>query len=143
MRINIVGVESTIRELSQVERAQILRKPMRRALAILENQVKRYPPTRPGQRYIRGRGPTNSRGRLRRETSERLGQSWTTKIEGTRNGLRGEVGTNVSYAPWVVADRFQAWMHRGRWFTDKSILDDNERDINRVFERDLGQDRTI
>lgn len=71
-----------------------------------------YPPKRPGQRYVR---------------TGRLASSWAA----TRAG-KGAIITNSAsgksgvYAGYVVGDNRgekQAWMHRGRWWTARSIID--------------------
>lgn len=110
-----------------------LRAPMIRSLARLQNDMATYPPTRPGQRYIRGRGSTNAQGRVTRLTSQNLGKRWTSRVRATGNGLEGELGNNTSYGPFVQDSERQAWMHRGRWQTDEDAAEQNEAAIRADF----------
>lgn len=48
-------------------------------------------------------------------------------------GVRGEVGNNTKYAPWVGSQRFQARMHRGRWTTDEGALTSERANIEDDF----------
>lgn len=112
-----------------------LRPPMVRGLARLQNDMATYPPTRPGQRYIRGRGPTNSRGQVTRMTSQNLGKRWTSEIDETGSGINGRIGNNTSYGPYVQDEENQAWMHRGRWPTDEEVARQNESAIRADFEQ--------
>lgn len=110
-----------------------LRPPMVRGLARLQGDLATYPPTRPGQRYIRGRGPTNAQGQVTRLTSQNLGKRWTSRITEEGEGIRGEVGNNASYGPFVQSAEDQAWMHQGRWPTDEMVANRNEDAIRADF----------
>ena len=69
--------------------------------------VAQYPPERPGQRYRRT-------GNLKRGFY----------INQTDRGVT--IGNRMNYAGYVVGDgqgRGQAWMHKGRWYTMRSIID--------------------
>lgn len=70
--------------------------------------VKGYPPQRPGQRYRR---------------TGNLGRNWYA-----RPVDRGVViGNRMDYAGYVVGDargQGQAWMHRGRWYLMRQVIDE-------------------
>jgi hypothetical protein len=66
----------------------------------IANYTQDNPPHREGQTYVR---------------TFTLKGSWTTEVN--RPGLWAKVGTNLGYAPYVVGDGTQAWMHKGRWWT--------------------------
>ena len=53
----------------------------------------------------------------------KLGQSWSTKVEGSSAELVGRVGTNLEYAPWVQKVDQQATVHQGRWHTDAQAME--------------------
>jgi len=80
---------------------------------ILSN-VPPYPPPSPKSRYIR---------------TGLLGRSITKRVETQKEIVRGKVGTNVIYAPWVISSvklpdgrGGQAFMHRGRWWTLQEVV---------------------
>lgn len=63
-----------------------------------ELQRKAYPPERPGQKYVR---------------------TWRLKLGWLGRRIKPAVWSlenRTPYAGWVVDQRFQAWMHRGRWW---------------------------
>ena len=136
--IQIRGIDELQRKLGNAAANRTLMRPMNRAVLRIQRNMAEYPPPRPGSRYIRGFGMEGGP-----RTSERLGQSWTTKVKPSGNGVTGTIGTNVSYAPWVQSERFQAWMHKGRWTnTDEktverlrtTIIEDFQRAIDRALE---------
>jgi len=66
-----------------------------------------YPPPRPQQRYKR---------------TGKLGRSWSSSVIGS---AAVKISNNAGYAPWVVGEK-QAWMHAGRWWQARPIV---EKDI--------------
>jgi hypothetical protein len=75
----------------------------------IERRMKDYPAPRSGQTYQR---------------TGTLGRRWTHRVTRTPDTIRGEVGNNTRYAPWVQAQEFQAGPHRGRWTTDQQALEE-------------------
>ena len=79
--------------------------------------VKPYPAPRPKQRY--------------RRTGD-LGRGW-------RAGVRGKavyIENEMPYAGYVVGDgkgQRQAWMHRGRWFVMRSMVEQQRPQLNRMM----------
>jgi hypothetical protein len=72
--------------------------------------------------------------KLRRD-SEALGRSWTTQVTQGDGWIMGEVGTNTSYAPWLVDDEKQARrMQQIGWVTVGTAMAEAEDDIYQVFE---------
>jgi len=106
---------------------------MTRGLARLQAGMAIYPPTRPGQRYVRGRGPTNAQGRVIANTSQNLGKRWTSEISESGSGITGRIGNNTTYGPFVQSAEDQAWMHQGRWQTDEEVARQNEDAIRGDF----------
>ncbi len=77
----------------------------------------KYPPERPGQRYVR---------------TGRLGDSWTKRQYGRYHVT---FSNKTPYAQYVVGDsegRKQAWMHAGRWWL---ALERIQRANDRLIER--------
>ena len=93
-------------------------------------KAKKYPPKRPGQKYIR---------------TGRLGRSWSSRGTGNlevtirnRAAFKGRF-----YAPYVVGDN-QSWMHVGRWWIGReSIIEEGipklEEMLNDEAERIWGE----
>ena len=111
----------------------MLRRPMTQSLGYLTEDLAHYPPTRIGQHYIRGRGPTNASGEVTQYVSEQLGKRWTESITVMAGVIMGETGNNVSYGPYVQDADEQAWMHRGRWQTNVQVAEDNTGEIEGSF----------
>lgn len=137
--IKIEGVDRLVRKLGAAEGVTHLVSPMRRALARLQRRMADYPPQRPGSRYVRGRGMADSNGVVRNLTSEQLGKRWTTRLDRAANGLRGRLGNNASYAPFVQSQRFQARIHQGRWQTDEQVMNQEAAGIVRDFQQAINR----
>jgi hypothetical protein len=70
-------------------------------------------------------------------SSEGGGRSGTPDVYEVRemgSTWEGHFGTNLDYAPHVIGDDDQAWMHQGRWWIMKAIADKATDKINRMFE---------
>lgn len=117
--ISIDGVDETLRRLSKYQGVGMFVRPMNQSIKILEKEMKVYPPTLPGQKYVR---------------TGKLQQSWVSPpLELGTDTVRGKVGTNREYAPWVQSRRFQARIHRGRWGTDMDAIEKHRDTIVRLF----------
>lgn len=64
-----------------------------------------YPPRRPRQKYVR---------------TGNLANSW--KAVDTRHGV--SIDNTATYARYVVGDN-QAWMHKGRWWQARPLIEDS------------------
>jgi hypothetical protein len=142
LTITIVGVDRLVAKFGRVASLNYLKEPMYRAVYRIQGYMANYPRQRnPNTRYIRGRGWADKDGVVRRLTSEHLGKRWTTKVDITSDGLRGKVGNNVSYAPYVQSAKFQATVHKGWWQTDEMAVRRNRaaivRDFNSAIRRAL------
>ena len=47
--------------------------------------------------------------------------------------FEGHFGTNLDYAPYVIGESEQAWMHKGRWWTIKTVAERAQEKIERLF----------
>ncbi len=122
IEIEIRNADEVIRYLTQTTPRKIrdgLKESFKDALIYVHSNIPPYPPPRPGQRYRRGLDPR----------SQRLGQSYTTRVEEKETTIHGFLGTVVTYAPWVVSKEKtasggpQAWMHQGRWYTLQDVVE--------------------
>jgi len=120
MNIEIRGIDELYKKLGNAAATSTLEKPMHRSVLLIQRDMAKYPPK-----------PSSS---LYRRTGT-LGRRWTTKVTRSNNGVVGKVGNNTSYGPWVQSDRFQAWMHRGRWQTDKQVLMNDLQKITGFFKQ--------
>ena len=120
------------------------------AVELLRSGLADYPPTTAGNQprtfqsgaqntwYERGFGSKWARkdGSVgTAETSETLGRSWTTEVKGYAAGVRGIVGTKVSYAPLVQDEKQQTAVHkRNKWPTVQGVFKEKTRQIVRLFD---------
>lgn len=111
IRIEIEGLPELYAKLGR-NLLPIIQPAILAAVIRAEGKMKVYPPPPPGSTYVRGLDPR----------SERLGQRWTHQVVMGGDFVRGEIGNNASYAPWVQSSEFQARIHRGRWTTDEDAL---------------------
>lgn len=118
MEIEIVGLEELMRLVDRVQSNAILRTPMISSLVLLRGQLAHYPAVTPNSSYRR---------------TGTLGRSWTHSVSEMADGLQGEVGTNVRYAPYVQSQERQARVHQGRWPTDEQVIRQNEARIRAIF----------
>lgn len=119
--IRIYGIDDLQRKLGQAASNQILRQPMHRAVNQMQRQMQVYPVQNSTSSYAR---------------TGTLGRRWTTKVTSSAKGVVGIVGNNVNYAQYVQSERFQAWMHKGRWTnTDEKTVERNRDNIIRDFQQ--------
>ena len=72
-----------------------------------------YPPPPAGSTYTR---------------TYTLPTGWAT--ERVRDSVYAVINT-VDYSHWVVSQKLQAWMHKGRWWTAEEILKKNRKELNK------------
>lgn len=123
--IRVDGVDQVIAKLDGVKGVRWARRPIEQSLKVLEATVKTYPPAIPGSRYVR---------------TTTLGKRWlTAPVTVTSDTVRGRIGNNTEYAPFVQASRFQARVHRGRWVTDVRAVEINMPRIRAFFQRAIAR----
>lgn len=136
--LEIEGMADLQRILGDVAAAQTLRRPMLRSVMRLQAHIGDYSRSlgAPVATYMRGRGPVNAQGAVRRLTSQNLGKRWTTDVTTNGNDVTGVLGNVVSYGPYVHDAELQAGFHRARGaLTDVQVLADEEGWIMGEFER--------
>ena len=114
MEVEITFEDHQVRALLDQMPSRIdyaLRGAVTDATVYLLNQMRTYPPQRPGSAYRR----TNT-----------LKGSWSRRIEGTGADITGIVESNGNAAPYNrrVQDReMQARVHQGRWQTAQGVAE--------------------
>lgn len=118
IHLDISGVDETIHRLNSVGGVRMLEPAMWKAVYRLQEYMQVYPPTLPNQRY---------------ERTRTLGRKWAAdnaaSVTAHGTELRGRIGIQLEYAPFVQSSRFQARVHRGRWRTDLMAIDANRAKI--------------
>jgi hypothetical protein len=117
--------DSEVRDLlsrapTRIERA--LRSTIESGTALILRDLSTYPPTLPGQRYVR---------------TGTLGRSWSREITGSGLEMRGIVGSSENMAPYnrvVQSEDNQGELFRGRWPTVQGVKRNREREIQQMFE---------
>jgi len=108
IRITITGLDEAVQRVGQMQVLDVLLAPMQRAVLDVQARMQQYPPARSGSTYRR---------------TMTLGRRWTSVVVREGNKLRGTVGNNTRYAPFVQSSMFQARVHRGRWLTDQGAVE--------------------
>jgi hypothetical protein len=106
---------------------QGMRNGMEDSLTLLFALVRRYPPQRAGQIYVR---------------TYALQRSWGRQIIGSGLEMRGVVSSSSSTVPYnlyVMSRADQASIHRGRWATVEDIAENSRGVIQRMFDRRLAE----
>lgn len=118
--IRVKGAEELARKFGGVRVVQVLKPPFERGTARLQRALAKYP---------------SRRSRYRRTGT--LGRRWTTEVSGGGGEIRGLVGNNTMYAPYVQGDATQARMHAGIWQTDDEVAKEEraaiEKDIAKAI----------
>jgi hypothetical protein len=143
---NISGLDAAVLKLNTLASGAYMVAPMQASVLEIETYMKYYPPPPPaiqGPASVPARTFTTKSGKvtlranrasgrgisfvkassLRYVRTGKLGQSWSTKVEGDANELVGRVGTNLNYAPYVESAALQASIHQGRWHTDAQAVE--------------------
>lgn len=64
---------------------------------------------------------------------------YTVKEYQASGMMEAEFGTNLEYAPYVIGDYTQAWVHRGRWWTMRKVADRAVPKIRKIFQNMLDE----
>jgi len=133
-KIIVEGLDELERRFSKwpVKFRQALRTTVGASLLIFWENVPGYPQQSPETDYRR----TGTLGRT-------LGSSMTGGkaggkpdiygIQESSGYMAGEFGTRLNYAPYVIGETQQARMHRGRWWTIRTIAERSVSKITRAF----------
>jgi hypothetical protein len=104
IKISVEGYDEAITKLKSAPRilARHLRRAMDKSVKTLQAVMQRYPPAPPSSSYRR---------------TGTLGRRWVATASGYVGQIQGILANPTPYAPLVVGDEDQAWMHKGRWAT--------------------------
>lgn len=135
------ALNKAFNRLGTAHMQQVLRRPMEASLLSLQDALTDYPPPSTGKVTFKSAKQRRYFFWALKEgliqvpyvRTGKLGQSWTWKVTVTGSGLRGEVGTNLSYAHWVQRQGSQARIHRGNWLTDYGAVQMKRDEIGRRF----------
>lgn len=153
--IEIKGIEKVRAKLNDLANRRYMQGTMAAATLLVKDWIAEYPLATEANQprgfnsyysladrrainrwYERGYGPRWARkdgsvGGSR--TSETLGRRWTTRVED--NGMRGVVGNNASYAPWVQDAERQATFHAARgWRTVQDAVQAKRGEVVRLLQ---------
>ena len=139
--IEVRGLDSLIARMSQYPQklSAAVRTTVKASLYALWENVPPYPPPPEDSSYRRtgtlgrtlGSGMAGGRGSEKPEVFElrEVGSS----AEGAL--IEGHFGTRLEYAPYVIGDNEQAWMHAGRWWTISKVGERAKGKIIRLFQQ--------
>lgn len=103
------------------------------SLLALWGAVPPYPPAPNSSGYVRtgtlGRSLGSSDGGGMASSAPSI---YVVKPMGDAN-YEAHFGTNLSYAPYVIGDNTQAWMHKGRWWIISDIAAAAKEKIQAIF----------
>jgi hypothetical protein len=148
--IEVRGISNVTSWLGRVQRAITRdgRDAAQEAIEFLADWAGTYPPesraNRPrygswGPYYIRGTGSAYARksgGTSIYGGSERLGESWESKVEPDAYGWKATTGPTASYGPYVHDRRVQSPFHKRRgWRTVQDGIVRNRQEIIEIFRR--------
>lgn len=102
------------------------------SLIVLHESVPPYPSANPASRYTRTGTLGRSIGSGMQGGKAGAPDIYTVTKDGS--GYRGEFGTRLEYAPYVIDPDRQAWMHKDRWWTMKTLAERARAKIERLFQ---------
>lgn len=98
-----------------------LRAPMTQATALVQTEMKIYPPQAPESRYRRT-------GTLKR--------NWARRVEPIYGGVVGIVHNITEYKKWVQSERYQTALHKSRgWQTEVMVMTDKQREVQYLIDQ--------
>lgn len=146
MAIEIRGLTLLTWKLKRVGGRDALQRPMTKAVYHLLDAIAKYPPETSANRppgnngyswYERGFGRRTITGKAY-PTSQMLGRKWTSQI--FDRGRKGVVGNNVTYAPAVQKDGYQAAFHaRNGWKTDATVAREERPTVVGFFQDEIAE----
>lgn len=133
--IEVKGLTELIQRMSDYPRQlkEAMKVAVDATLLALWGAVPPYPAPPQGSKYVRtgtlgrslgsGDGGGASGGHPSIFTEKNLGNA----------NFEARFGTNLEYAPYVIGDNTQAWMHQGRWWVMADIATAAAQKISEIF----------
>lgn len=130
LHIRQKGAEDVVSHLDRVSKAldSDLHQTTQQALFYVHSQVPPYPDAPATSRYRR----TGTLGRSITTMGSASGPA-LSRVEGSGSHVIGYIGSAVSYAPYVIDEGRQAFMHRGRWWTLQQVVSKSREGIIRIY----------
>lgn len=88
-------------------------------------RAQRYPARRPGQKYVR---------------TGKLGSSWYTEKRGNDVAIVNKASHRGQAYPEFVVGEKQAWMHKGRWWRAKDVIEKTSPTVDQTIDRAIQKD---
>ncbi len=123
LELKISGLGELIRAAGWLATLEFLRAPMQAACEAIAGEAAIYPPasrkrmtwkSEKQRRFVMA-GIRSGAIQVPYRRTDRLGQGWTTKVTSAPSELRGIVGNDIQYGPYVMDDKDQAAYHGGTW----------------------------
>jgi hypothetical protein len=126
IEIDIQGLDKLERKLAHLpdKLNKNTRDAMEASLIILSQNVPEAPPKPPHSKYVRTDYMINSL-----LAQKEIPNYAVYNIKGTGANIVGTFGTQVEYARYVIDENRQAYMHKGRWWTMKTIVENTKEKI--------------
>jgi len=105
--VELKGLDDVLKRLDEKKILDAAEAGMKRGVLYVHSTVPPYPPAPPNSTYRR---------------TGTLGREITTKTERSAGNILGIIGAAAPYAPLVIGEDTQAWMHAGRWWTLHSVV---------------------
>jgi hypothetical protein len=127
--MEVHGLDELLRRMQQfpAELDKSANITMEASLLTLGENVPAYPSPPPNSGYDR----TGTLGRTLGSSGGKADIFESKKVGG---GFEGRFGTMLEYAPYVIGDDTQAYMHAGRWWTIKDVAAKAAAKIERLWE---------
>jgi len=105
---------------------------MQASLNVLHENVQPYPAPPPDSTYRR----TGTLGRTlgSSESGGESGKPQIFEVKQMGHEVTGRFGTKLEYAPYVIGEGEQAEVHKGRWWTVKTIAEKAKAKIDRIWQ---------
>ena len=135
--IEIEGLEPVIHKFENAQKTlnREMGKAMSMSLDVVQQEIPGYPPQRENQKtpYIRT-------GTLARSLGSGMGGGKSGvptiySVSGQGKDMLGQIGTNLSYAKYVIGDTTQAKMHKDWWWTFDFVARKAKEKIVALWER--------
>lgn len=109
-----------------------LAKAAEQSVLYVHGQVPAYPPAPEGSDYVR----TGTLGRTVTTMGAASGEA-LSRVETIGGRPTGVIGTALEYAPYVIDENQQAWMHAGRWWTLQDVVRRSRDGVVRIYEETI------
>lgn len=129
VQLRVSGLEELRAKFRRAPRKfdDTLKSTMQASLLTLQENVPPYPAAKADSTYVRT-------GTLGRTLGAGGGKADIYTVKSQGNGMySAEFGTRLKYAPYVIGEREQAWMHKSRWWTIRTIAERARPKIERLF----------